>query len=74
MTTMVAILFSIILVVSPVMAGGSSDIGLFAGAWTGADARHRHGGCRHQSRDAGDVPGAGASGAIVLVAFHREGE
>ncbi|KKQ91455.1 MAG: hypothetical protein UT16_C0014G0011 [Candidatus Azambacteria bacterium GW2011_GWA2_39_10] len=35
MTTMVAILFSIILVVSPVMAGGSSDIGLFAGAWTG---------------------------------------
>ncbi|MBI2446374.1 MAG: hypothetical protein HYV51_00955 [Parcubacteria group bacterium] len=34
MRTMVAVLFSIILVVSPAIAGGS-DIGLFAGAWTG---------------------------------------
>ena len=34
MTIMVALLFSIILAVSPAIAGGS-DIGLFAGAWTG---------------------------------------
>ena len=34
MTAIVAILFSIILVVSPAIAGGN-DIGLFAGAWTG---------------------------------------
>ncbi|HEY4494898.1 MAG TPA: hypothetical protein VJC01_00385 [Candidatus Paceibacterota bacterium] len=35
MTIMVALLFSIILAVSPAIAGGNPDIKLFAGAWAG---------------------------------------